>query len=271
MNPSTDTEFFHDAVNHWWASKRASQKKKGKKRAQGGTRDDNLAGKTMDGFASALTEYLVRLGVNREHIFTGGQFAKRPALLPSFFRASKNWDLVVIANSHFHSAKGDTGNPMLYVAIEFKSQDKSIGNNQNNRLEESIGNAHDFWKTYEQTGFYCLQPRPFLGYLFVGHYATGSDDVPVEIRQPHFLAQPPFRRTGSDALPKFSGPSYAERYQLFLRQAISSRLYDAATFIVTEEAISTGTLNHRILFSEFGPSGFLRQLKAHILAHYPAP
>lgn len=76
-----------------------------------------------------------------------------PSILPSYFRPSKNWDLIVVANSRFHAASGDSGGPVLYAALEFKSQDKSIGNNQNNRLEESIGNAHDFWVTYGKSGF----------------------------------------------------------------------------------------------------------------------
>jgi hypothetical protein len=153
--------------------------------------------------------------------------------------------------------------------VEFKSQDKSIGNNQNNRLEESIGNAHDFWVTYGQSGFERQQPRPWLGYLFVGKYQPDSDGKPVEVKQPHFLAMPPFRTSGSDETEKFKGPSYAERYKIFMKQSVGARLYDAGAFVVTDESIKGRNPNHRILLPEFGPANFLRSLKGQILAQYP--
>jgi hypothetical protein len=265
MSLSAETEFFSSAIDHWWKSKKSAKSKK----KQGGTRDANLHGKTMDGFAATLRDFLVGLGVKPEHVFAGGHLSTTPSILPSYFRPSKNWDVIVLANSRFHPAKDDSGRPILYAAVEFKSQDKSIGNNQNNRLEESIGNAHDFWVTYAHSGFERQQPRPWLGYLFVGKYEPKSDGTPVKIKQPHFFAMPPFRVGGSDELETYSGPSYAERYKTFMEQSVGARLYDAGAFIVTDESISRTKPNHRILLPEFGPANFLRSLKAQILAHYP--
>ncbi len=265
MNKPAETDLFQSAVGHWWGSKRTAKSKK----SQGGTRDVNLHGKTMDGFAETIRSFLVGLGVNQDHIFAGGHLSAIPSILPSYFRPSKNWDLIVLANSRFHPAKGDVCDPVLYAALEFKSQDKSIGNNQNNRLEESIGNAHDFWITYGQSGFERQQPRPWLGYLFIGNYRPDSDGKPVRIKQPHFLAMPPFRMAGSDEVEMFAGPSYAERYQLFLKQSVGARLYDAGALIITDESIKRKKPNHRIIMSEFGPANFLRSLKGQILAHYP--
>ena len=265
MSVPVETELFRTAINHWWKSKKSAKSKK----AQGGTRDANLHGKTMDGFAVSLRDFLIGLGVNAEHIIAGGHLSTTPSILPSYFRPSKNWDLIVLANSRFHSRKNAPVDPVLYAAVEFKSQDKSIGNNQNNRLEESIGNAHDFWTTYAQSGFERQQPRPWLGYLFVGKYEPDSDGKPVKIRQPHFLAMPPFRVAGSDATEVFKGPSYADRYKIFMKQSVGARLYDAGAFIVTDESINGKNPNHRILLPEFGPANFLRSLKAQILAHYP--
>lgn len=260
-----ETDVFHRAIHHWWASKRVTQSRK----SQGGARDANLHGKTMDGFALTIRDFLVGLNVSPEDVYAGGHLSKAPSVLPSYFRASKNWDLIVLANSRFQSPHRDPAGPVLYAAVEFKSQDKSIGNNQNNRLEESIGNAHDFWVTYGQSGFERQLPRPWLGYLFVGMYRPDADDVPVQVRQPHFLAMPPFRRPGSDDVEKFKGPSYAERYRIFLRQSVGARLYDAGAFLVTDVSIRRKNPNHRIVFPEFGPIHFLRSLKAQILAHYP--
>jgi hypothetical protein len=223
----------------------------------------------MDGFARRIRKFLIELGVNPAHIFAGGHLSGTPSILPSYFRPSKNWDLIVLANSRFHPAKDDVTGPVLYAALEFKSQDKSIGNNQNNRMEESIGNAHDFWITYAQSGFERQQPRPWLGYLFVGKYKPESDGKPVRIKQPHFFSMPAFRVAGSSESELFDGPSYAERYKIFMKQSVGARLYDAGAFIVTDESIKGRNPNHRILLPEFGPANFLRSLKAHILSHYP--
>ena len=111
-----ETDLFRKAVDHWWTSKKSAHTKK----AQGGTRDDNLHGKTMVGFAQCIGDFLADLGVRREHIFSGGHLTKTPSILPSYFRPSKNWDLIVVGNSRFHAASGDSGDgPMLYAAIEF--------------------------------------------------------------------------------------------------------------------------------------------------------
>jgi len=260
-----ETDLFHKAIKHWWDSKRSAAPKK----TQGGTRDANLHGKTMDGFASAIRDFLVGLNVKSEHIFAGSYLTAAPSILPSYFRPSKNWDLIVLANSRFHSRRGDHGEPVLYAAVEFKSQDKSIGNNQNNRLEESLGNAADFWATYEHDGFLRQLPRPWLGYLFVGNYDPAADDKPVRIRQPHFEVMTPFRVVGSGSEPCFDGPSYAERYKLFMKQCVGARLYDAGAFIVTDESMARAKINHRIPLAEFGAANFLRSLKAQILSHYP--
>ena len=265
MSTTLETDLFKKAIKHWWASKKGIAPKK----AQGGTRDENLNGKTMDGFADAIRDFLISLNVKPSHIYSGGHLSETPSILPSFFRPSKNWDIIVLANSRFYPAKGDQGGPVLYAAVEFKSQDKSIGNNQNNRLEESLGNALDFWTTYEKDGFERQLPRPWLGYLFVGNYRPAADGKPVRIKQPHFLAMPPFRVEGSDKQKAFPGPSYAERYKIFMKQSVGSRLYDAGAFIVTDETLSKRRINHRIPLPEFGSANFLRSLKAQILAHYP--
>ena len=80
---------------------------------------------------------------------------------------------------------------------------------------------------------------------------------------------PPFRASGSDEVEKFKGPSYAERYKIFMKQSVGARLYDAGAFVVTDESINGKKPNHRILLPEFGPANFLRSLKAQILAQYP--
>lgn len=265
---------FVTAVTHWWDSKKKNSKDIGN--SQGAGRDGNLAGNTMDGFRAVIIEHLVAAGVAREDIHSGGQFAAIPANLPSYFRASKNWDVVVCKNSLFKSAGGnlfgEPAAPKLIVAIEFKSQQDSIGNNQNNRMEESIGNATDFWASYENKNFIHLTPRPWLGYLFVGKYEDAQVGKSVEIKQPHFPSDPVFaggRPEAIQSLIKFQGPSYAERYRIFLERMIAKKFYDGACFITSNERIATEPENYRCFYPQLSGAAFIDGLIRHIRAYYP--
>ncbi|MEI6178084.1 MAG: hypothetical protein WCS43_14420 [Verrucomicrobiota bacterium] len=86
MSTQAEADIFHKAIKHWWASKKSAAPRK----AQGGTRDANLHGKTMDGFAATIRDFLLGLNVKSEHIFVGGHLTHAPSILPSFFRPSKN-------------------------------------------------------------------------------------------------------------------------------------------------------------------------------------
>ena len=269
--PGKKTEVvFQSAVKHWWKSKQDNAA--GVERAQGGTRDHNLRGDTMDGFRDVIIDKLEKIGVNSDDIYTGGQLAANASNLPSFFRATKNWDVVVCKNAHHKRlANRDLDDPKLIAVIEFKSQDKSIGNNQNNRIEESIGNAHDFWASYENKNFFRLTPRPWLGYLFVGRYEPGDENKAVEIRQPILPVDPAFGGLRPDARvlsTKFAGPSYAARYRIFLERMIAKKLYDGACFIVTHEDIAKKVPNYRVLFSQLSGEVFLDALARYVKAYY---
>lgn len=261
---------FQNAIKHWWESKNINAAGIG--RSQGGTRDQNLRGDTMDGFRTVIIEQLLSIGVRGEDIFFGNQFKTIPSNLPSYYRASKNWDILVCKNSHFKRLKDPSlGPPTLLAALEFKSQDKSIGNNQNNRMEESIGNAYDFWSSYENRNFIHLTPRPWLGYLFVGRYGEGDDQRTVGIKQPHFPSDEAFGGADPESrltAIKIDGPSYAQRYQIFLERMIAKKLYDGACFLVTDETIAGRVPNYRILYPELSGEKFLDGLRRHVGAYY---
>jgi hypothetical protein len=71
--------------------------------------------------------------------------------LPGFFRPTKLWDLLVIRDRE------------LVAALAFKSHvGPSFGNNFNNRAEEALGTAADFWTAFRE-GAFGKTPRPFLG------------------------------------------------------------------------------------------------------------
>lgn len=265
---------FDPAVDHWWNSKNANTGDITK--SQGGTRDSNLRGDTMDGFRDVIIQYLTQAGVSEEDIFVGSHLSQLPSNLPSYFRASKNWDIIIVKNSLFKKLQGGLFNqasaePMLIAAIEFKSQEGSIGNNQNNRIEESIGNAADFWDSYENRNFVHMQPRPWLGYLFCGKYNEAQVGKAVEIKQPHFpsdlaFAGPdPALRTSTI---KYPGPSYAERYCIFLERMILKKMYDGACFITTHEGVKDQTPNHQYVSADLSGSKFLDHLLRHVVAYY---
>ena len=60
----------------------------------------------------------------------------------------KKWDLIIVSNQQ------------LVAVLEFKSQIGSLGNNFNNRVEESLGSATDLWAAFEKGAF---QPSYGLG------------------------------------------------------------------------------------------------------------
>jgi hypothetical protein len=264
---------FAPAVAHWWASK--DRNSTAVERSQGGSRDANLRGDTMDGFRDVIRKHLIEVGVDPADIFSGNQFASLAATLPSFFRATKNWDIIVCKNSHFKRVRGSlfgsVPEPTLIAAVEFKSQLGSIGNNQNNRIEESIGNATDFWASYENKNFLHLHPRPWLGYLFIGRYGEGDIGNRVEINQPHFPADPAFDGDNlNDRLTKtkYKGPSYATRYKIFLERMIARQQYDRACFIVSNESIRDLAANYLCLFEELSGEVFVDGLLRHVKAYY---
>lgn len=275
----TEHEGYHEttfatAVTHWWESKRRNGSGIGN--SQGAGRDGNLAGNTMDGFRDVLIQHLIAAGVAREDIFYGGQFNALPANLPSYFRASKNWDVIVCKNSLFKAKSGEfqaNAEPKLIAAIEFKSQSDSIGNNQNNRMEESIGNATDFWASYENKNFIHLTPRPWLGYLFVGKYDDDQIGKSVKIKQPHFPSDLAFANGNSEAairaVTAFQGPSYAERYRIFLERMIGKKYYDGACFITSNERIASDVENYRCFYPQLSGAAFIDGLNRHIRAYYP--
>jgi hypothetical protein len=229
----------------------------------------------MDGFRDRIVEALIDdAGVQPDDIFTGSQLSANASNLPSFFRASKNWDVVVCKRpliSQLRVGRYD-GSEKLIAVIEFKSQLGSVGNNQNNRIEESIGSAEDFWASYENKNFQRLTPRPWLGYLFVGHYGEGDETKPVKVTQPIIPTDPIFVSAKGNFRVERSavvGVSYAERYRIFLERMLAKKRYDGACFLVTHDAIKNKSANYRVLFPSLSGAAFLDGLIRHVRAYYP--
>jgi hypothetical protein len=121
------------------------------------------------------------------HIHTA---VRKHRTLPGYFRPCKEWDVVVICG------------PDLLAVVEIKSQVRSFGNNFNNRVEEALGSATDFWMSYKNGN---LKPsaKPWLGYMFMLGERTSS------LRPTKRIELSPF-----SVDERFQNLSYAQRYEI---------------------------------------------------------
>ena len=224
-----------EGVQIFWSSReRAREKGRG---ADQGERAGVTGGKNMDGFLALVVDIVRANGLEHAQVHQG----RRVLTLPGYFRPTKLWDLLVMNEGR------------LIAALEFKSQvGPSFGNNANNRAEEAIGTAHDFWTAYRE-GAFGDQPRPFVGWLML------LEDVPqsrasVRAASPHF-----------SVFKEFSGASYAERYNILCRKLMQERLYTAASIIVSPRtAVETGV--YAELSELTGLRTFVTELAGHAAA-----
>jgi hypothetical protein len=170
-----------------------------------GERAGVTGGKNMDGFTALIIDLVRANGLAHAEIHQ-----KRALLtLPGFFRPTKLWDLLVINQGR------------LIAAIELKSQvGPSFGNNFNNRTEEAIGTAHDFWTAYREDAF-GKHPRSFVGWLMLVEDAAESR-ASVRDRSPHF-----------PVFPEFQGASYLQRYDILCQRLVKEQLYSTASVMAS--------------------------------------
>lgn len=228
------------AVKQFWISRTSSIA------SQEGSRGSVIGGKNLDGFAALIKIVAAHCGMNDECIIAG----KRNLTIPGYFRPSKMWDSIVIYKGR------------LIAAFELKSQVGSFGNNFNNRTEESIGSAKDFWTAYREKAFdlsnysktasYSSDSAdakpPFLGYLMLLEDSPAST-APVKVEEEHFKVFPEFKNT-----------SYTKRYQLLCEKLVLEGLYSSASLILSNKESGkkigsffspTETLSPKSLFADF--------------------
>ncbi len=194
------------AVRHFWkarAGAKASQELRGAKDT--GERASVTAGKNMNGFLDLIADLVKANGLPRADI----HLARRVVTLPGHFRPTKLWDVLVMLDGR------------LIAAIELKSQvGPSFGNNSNNRTEEALGTAIDFWTAYREHAFGEVA-RPFLGWLILLEDCEASRKPVIE-KSPHF-----------PVFPEFRGASYADRYDILCRKLMEERLYTSASLLLS--------------------------------------
>ncbi len=198
-----------DAVAHYWTTLTAQSARQTSGDADRGRRAAVTGGKQMDGFCELIHWVCVKNGLKDADVFLNG---KSELTIPGFFRVTKQWDILAVHDGH------------LVAAIEFKSQrGPSFGNNFNNRTEEALGTAEDFWTAYREGAFGIDRPRPWAGWLMLLEDCEKSR-VPVGYSKKHF-----------DVLPEFKETSYAERYELLARKLMLEKKYDHAAFLMATE------------------------------------
>jgi len=226
------------AVKAFWTGRdatRAKQVASGK--LDQGERSAVTGGKNMNGFIAMITELVRKNGLKDAEI----HLDRKALTLPGFFRPTKLWDMLVL----------DRGR--LIAALEFKSQvGPSFGNNFNNRAEEAIGTAADFWTAYRE-GAYGSIPRPFLGWLMLVEDAYGSRS-PVREAPPHFPVMAEFRET-----------SYIRRYHLLCKKLVQEQFYTAAcTLASPRSALSDGSYESESDLTSLNT--FVTSLAGHVAA-----
>jgi hypothetical protein len=193
------------AIAFFWRQRGSQSQKQGGDEGDKdrGDRGAVTGGKHLDGFRELVAALLEAAGLQRATIYW-----RKKTELPGWFRAEKNWDLLIVADGK------------LIAIVEFKSQVGSFGNNFNNRTEEALGNATDLWAAYG-AGAFKPSERPWLGYLMMLEDAPGAN-TPVRVKEPHFRV-----------FPEFKDVCYAERYNQLLTKLVRTRLYDAGCFLMS--------------------------------------
>jgi Restriction endonuclease XhoI len=228
-----------EAIKLFWKTRDSQQRAQGRKSGHkdSGLRAAVTGGKHLDGFTQLCRGLFAEGGVPEACVYW-----KSKRQLPGYYRATKDWDLVVAADGH------------LLALIEFKAQvGPSFGNNLNNRVEEALGNAADLWSAYRE-GAFRDSARPWLGYIFILEDCPDSQ-CPVSVNEPHFPVFPEFRNA-----------SYAKRYEIFLTKLIRERQYDAACLLLcTRKEGLKGKFSSPS--AELGISTFAAGLLAHAIAY----
>lgn len=201
-------EELRKAVRHFWTTRSSQETRQGAAsgRKDAGNRAAVTGGKHADGFIEIIARIVRESGLPGAAIRVS---EKSGRTLPGYFRPTKEWDVVVVWKDS------------LVAAVEVKSQVGSFGNNFNNRVEEAVGSAADFWKAYEY-GRFEPSGRPWLGYLFMLEEQPGSLSVKKGTKLEPFSVDEAFQTR-----------SYAARYELVCQRLLRERLYDAACFFTS--------------------------------------
>jgi hypothetical protein len=233
--PKQFDNILKEAVAFFWSTRnRQSEQQVVSGRADQGYRSAVTGGKQMDGIVELLRNLIEMNGIHGTEVYTN-----KALELPGFFRPTKQWDLLVVANN------------TLVAVIELKSQiGPSFGNNFNNRTEEAMGSSLDIWTAYEK-GAFGNSSQPWLGYLMLLEDCAKSRST-VGVLEPHFKVFDEFREA-----------SYAKRYELFCRKLVMERHYSSACFLMSSKESGQNGVYFEPA-SDLEIKGFIYSLLGHI-------
>ena len=215
MNVSKYDELIQAAIRAFWStrSNQASKQREGEGSTDRGARSEVTGGKQLEGFLQLIKQVAMDVGIPEECIYLKGNE------LPGYFRATKSWDVIIM-----------TPSKKLIAVIELKSQVGSFGNNINNRTEEALGSARDFWIAYREKAF-SVQSQPWLGYFILVEKNEKSSS-PVKSNEPHFPIFDTFR-----------GASYLERYKILCERLMLERDYAQCCLIWSNKNCEFGSVD----------------------------
>ncbi len=233
-------EHVSQAVQYFWNTRFVQKKKQESSgKIDQGTRSMVTGGAQMDGFVSVIREIILKSGIDANSIFE-----KKLIELPGYYRATKQWDILVVSDNQ------------LLAAIELKSHVGSFGNNINNRAEEAIGSATDLWTAFRE-GAFNSTIKPWLGYFIIVEDCIKSRKPIKQIKEPHFKV-----------FPEFNGASYQKRYEILCGKLQRQRLYDSCALMVSDSTNGLDGIysypNNSLAFEQF-----VRSLAAKLIAYAP--
>jgi len=214
-----------EAITYFWNTRTHQKTKK-----DSTNRSAVTGGKQLDGFLDLLSLVAMDIGIPKECIYLKGNH------IVGFFRPTKDWDLLIVSP-----------NNKLISVIELKSQVGSFGNNFNNRTEEALGSAVDFWTAFRENA-YPNQSAPWLGYLMMVEKSEKSTK-PIRVSEPHFKV-----------FPEFIGCSYLERYKLLCQKLMLERHYNQCCLLWSTENESYGDVA-----DELSIESFINSFQGHLI------
>ncbi len=235
-DPGLDRQVREAIASYWTIRGSAAKTQAAGGIVDTGTRGEVTGGKHLDKFCELFSSIATAAG------FDSSDVRIRTGLeLPGYYRATKKWDLVIMRRGR------------LCAAIEIKSQvGPSFGNNMNNRTEEAVGSATDFWLAFREGALGAHQP--WLGYFLLLEESLKSTR-PVRVKAPIFPPLEVFSTPPS--------PSYARRYEILCERLLLERNYTAAAFLLSARGTDG---SYREPNPEMTVAHFARSLFGHLIS-----
>ena len=229
-------------VKHFWRIRASQHQNQGSKtgKKDAGNRAAVTGGKHADGFVKLINDIVTDAELPNVSVLVHTT-VKKHRTLPGYFRPCKEWDVVVMSGNN------------LIAVVEVKSQVGSFGNNFNNRVEEALGNAQDFWTAYKN-GIFKPSAKPWLGYLFMLEERRESLSPTKRINLEPYKVDDEFQEL-----------SYARRYEVVCQRMVRELLYDAACFFT-----STSTEGLKGKFKQPNPELGIKNFAASLHARAAA-